>query len=385
MYLLSIYIAKIISLCSKLLNIGSGNTWPGHIVMHLNPTIWKQFMSCLPKQLIFISGTNGKTTTAKLTAHILTKDGKRVLYNASGANLLNGILSTLLLNTDFLGRLKFDVLVLEVDEFTLPELLKRLKPTVISLLNISRDQLDRHWETDIVYEKWLASLKSFQQPITLVLDDTHDYFHKLSKELNMSRVETLWFNGLPGAHNARNLNNNFNNKNVNCSVRIAESLGINSDRAHTYLNDFSYAYGRGEKVSYQGKSFTLLLAKNPASLNYNLEMLVSASNAYDTYLFILNDNIPDGHDVSWIYDVFPEQLKKAGENKKIYVSGIRALDMAVRLNYAGLNIYQDNINVSIKTSLDLIVKNDACSNIMILPNYSAMLSTRKILVGRRIL
>lgn len=100
-----------------------------------------------------------------------------------------------------------------------------------------------------------------------------------------------------------------------------------------------------------------------------------------TIILILNDKIPDGLDVSWIWDVDFEQTLTKDIN--IIVSGLRAYDMAVRLKYAGFFVHiSENIENAIKLSLVSLEENE---KLFILPNYSAMLETRKILTGKKIL
>jgi hypothetical protein len=98
-------------------------------------------------------------------------------------------------------------------------------------------------------------------------------------------------------------------------------------------------------------------------------------------LFILNDNIPDGRDVSWIYDISPEKLQKFCIDKTVYVSGSRFLDMAVRLKYAG--VFLEDANIS--SNLSALVSSISSQTVVVFPNYSAMLELRKLLKGRAIL
>lgn len=141
------------------------------------------------------------------------------------------------------------------------------------------------------------------------------------------------------------------------------------------------AYGRGEEIPLGKKIFRIFLAKNPASFNNNLDLLIKKEVDAPTLLFVLNDNIPDGRDVSWIYDINPEKLYKACSGKKIFVSGKRYLDMAVRLSYAGIEVERKNLKKNLKAALS----ETPGENTIILPNYSAMLDTRKVLTGRKIL
>lgn len=98
--LLSIYLGKLIIVFSRFLNLGSGSTWPGHIALKLNPNFISRMLDSYPKgvkpKIVIIAGTNGKTTTGKLITEILRTNHRTVLHNPAGANLLNGLASTII-------------------------------------------------------------------------------------------------------------------------------------------------------------------------------------------------------------------------------------------------------------------------------------------------
>ena len=98
-------------------------------------------------------------------------------------------------------------------------------------------------------------------------------------------------------------------------------------------------------------------------------------------MFVLNDKIPDGLDVSWIWDVSLEEILEKRMN--IAVTGDRVYDMALRLKYAGQFTHvEPNLEKSINKMLENLEPGET---LYILPNYSAMLEVRKILTGRKIL
>ena len=120
-----IIIGKIFIWISRLFNLGNGSTWPGEIMLRLDPGAPEKFFSRVKKGIILIAGTNGKTTTAKMVTAILAQyysDGKTfpVIVNESGANLLNGIVSAFIGKASLMGGLQADYAVFEVDEATLP-------------------------------------------------------------------------------------------------------------------------------------------------------------------------------------------------------------------------------------------------------------------------
>ncbi len=155
---LLILFGKFLSIIFRLFNLGNGSTWPGHIALNTNKHFISDVLKNSPMKIIVIAGTNGKTTTAKIIRTILEKNGKKVLQNESGANLLNGIASTLILSSNSFGKIDADYLVLEVDENVLPLLLKEITPNYIILLNLFRDQLDRYGEVRTIANKWRTAL-----------------------------------------------------------------------------------------------------------------------------------------------------------------------------------------------------------------------------------
>ena len=118
-----IFLGKSVAILSKIFNLGSGSTWPGHIALSLNPNFIKQIVNQNNFKIILIAGTNGKTTTGKLIQTILEKNNKKVFQNESGANLLNGIASSLLLRSSILGKIDYNFAIFEIDENTLPLIL----------------------------------------------------------------------------------------------------------------------------------------------------------------------------------------------------------------------------------------------------------------------
>jgi len=382
MYLLISLFVKSLFWFISIFASGNGYTWPGHLVLKFFPNIWDSSKLRFSKEVILISGTNGKTTTAKLLAHLLSSTGYSVTTNASGANLTNGILTSIFLNTNFWGKVTDDFAVLEVDEFNLPDMLSHMKPSYLILTNLSRDQLDRYGEVDIILTRWhdgLHSLKSIAD-FKLVLDKDARIFDSLKTLLSKENV--LLFDSSVDNLEHTSLIGSFNAKNVNSAVLVSKEIGLNPSQIKQGLQSFVPAFGRGEIIKEFGKTFYIFLAKNPASFNNNLSLLKSDCLNFDSVLFLLNDKIPDGRDVSWIYDIEPNYLNDVCANKKVYIGGTRSVDMNVRLNYAQVtDIVNDFGSQFSKKALSEMQGN----TIVVLPNYSAMLELRKVLTGRSIL
>ena len=382
MFYISLYLAKLTNLIINTLKLGAGFTWPGHVALTVYPNLFKNKKVQLPHGFVLISGTNGKTTTSKLISHIFSDSGYKVLTNKSGANLLNGVASVLLLDRDLLGRTKSDIGIFEVDEFTLPLILKTFTPRVLVLLNLSRDQLDRYGEIDIILDRWQESLQKLSGRTSLVLDHTQKKFESL---VDAFKGHVFYFDNDDDYLNKTKLVGDFNARNINASFIVATTLGLEKNRILSSLAHFDAAYGRGELIDYRGKSFQLFLAKNPISFNNNLDIVLEKTVAPDSLLFVLNDEVRDGRDVSWIYDIKASKLKEACVGKKVFVSGDRCLDFAVRLSYVGVEVDEDNINDKLERILNKMAGDTEVNEALVFPNYSAMLQTREIILGRSIL
>src|SRR6185503_2431937 len=117
-----------------------------------------------------VVGTNGKTTTTKILSTILQASNYNIFENTSGANLLNGIASSLLLHTNTQGKLTADYAIFEVDENNLPLVLKELTPTAIIALDLFRDQLDRYGELDSIAKSWAKAFTHLPSSTHLILN-----------------------------------------------------------------------------------------------------------------------------------------------------------------------------------------------------------------------
>ena len=396
-------IAHIVFFFSKLLGLGSGYTWPGHIVLKVSPDLLEKHKFDFNKGLFLITGTNGKTTTSKMLTHMLEYRKFSVLHNSTGSNIMNGIVSALMLNATPLGKIKQDYTVLEVDEFTLPQVLNSLSPKVLVLLNLSRDQLDRYTEIDEVIDRWIVSLGQLSSATTLIYDKTQKHFKKFHL---LSNLPKHTFDASDKYKKHLHLQGNFNLKNLNAVLCALSRVDVYPKDVLDSLSTFQAAYGRGEIID----NHQIFLAKNPASFNHNLDLLSDYSSADTALLFVLNDNIPDGRDVSWIYDIDTKRLFSSLQKfNSIFVSGSRAYDMAIRLFYSGIpedyvsiepnlarciqtisagvksqspNVLSEKTN---STSAKVAERIDVKNTVVVFPNYSAMLELRKILTGKAIL
>lgn len=143
---LAISAGKLAGSTGRLFGVGGGTSLPGMVARRIDPNVLKSVIGASKAKKIVITGSNGKTTTARMTATIAQQCGKRVSHNRSGSNLLQGVTSVAVNFANMFGRLESDVLLFEVDEGTMPFAVPEIAPDVVVVTNIFRDQLDRFGE-----------------------------------------------------------------------------------------------------------------------------------------------------------------------------------------------------------------------------------------------
>ncbi len=171
----------------------------------------------------------------------------------------------------------------------------------------------------------------------------------------------------------------YNIYNALCAYSIAKELDIDNSTIKKSLESQSSSFGRQEVINIDDKEVKIILVKNPAGYNQALETLCLNKNSFSS-AFLLNDNYADGTDVSWIWDVNFENLKNS-DIDEVYVSGLRAFDMAVRLKTAGipsskLIIEEDYEKLTSK------IKNGKNKKLYVLATYTAMINYRKYLYSK---
>jgi UDP-N-acetylmuramyl tripeptide synthase len=184
--------ARLVGRLSRAAGRGGGTTLPGKLVWKLDPAAVDALAARLHEGVVLLSGTNGKTTTTAMASSILAPT-RTLAWNNSGANLASGITSTLL-SAD-----GADLGLLEVDEFALPEMMRRTHPRVVCLGNLFRDQLDRYGELEHIAERWRDAVAGLAPEATLVANADDPLVAALAE----GRRSTLLF-GVDDPRRARN-------------------------------------------------------------------------------------------------------------------------------------------------------------------------------------
>ncbi|MBO6116735.1 MAG: DUF1727 domain-containing protein [Ruminococcus sp.] len=431
---LLILIGKIIVGILHLLGRNAGNL-PGIILWHLTKgKCCKMFKVDCP--IIAVTGTNGKTSVTNCIAQLFEQSGKKIIINKEGNNLDTGICSLLLRYCDGSGRVDADYLILETDESHVPVVYSQLRLETLVVLNFFRDQLDRNGEMETLIQKINGFCKTFEGNLILNGDDPNTarlgranpnnknvkYFHA---EKYAFATESIFeasegrfcpFCGEPleydyyqyshigkfickkcgfgdyepyisasdidlekpvftaGGHEySPKLNSIYNVYNMTAVAAAATLYGISQDVTDNVISNYTVNNGRMESFMLGDRVTTLNLAKNPVGANMTLRVM-NEMNGEKELLFVLNDNVADGLDVSWIWDINFSIFERV---TRVVTSGTRAYDIAVRIKCSGY----DPANIVVRPDLDEAVDELAKTSgrKFVIANYTAVQPTRAAL------
>ena len=425
-----IILTKIITFFVRLLG-KQGGALPGVIAMKLNKNIIKQFR--FPGDVIVVTGTNGKTTTTNWIAHTFETAGYQVVSNKAGNNIGRGIVGTLINNCTITGKVRGDITILEVDEHWVPVLFKTLPLDTFVVLNFFRDQLDRAGEMKTLIEKLSNFLKDYNGNLVLNGNDPNvcslalanpdnqniyyfgvdQYENSVSdmKEASEGRFCPVCkakleydfyqyshigsfhcpnhdFGNVPYKKLATTLNvtkgtfkvgkttyqigyqNIVYIYNAMAVITTAHLYKLSTKNVKCALKNFKIDNGRLEEVKVGSSNCIINLVKNPTGLNVTIKIMNEEIQKKEL-LFVLNDKVNDGFDVSWIWDVNFEDLKNVN---RVICSGLRAYDAAIRIKCAGIDPKQIEVYPDLREAVDHLF--ETSSKKYVVANYSAIQNVR---------
>jgi len=403
----SIILGKTVQKVSRLRGNG-GSALPGLVIERTNPNFVKNVLKKLSYGVVVVSGTNGKTTTTKMITELFESQGLKVFTNKTGSNFVRGVISAILKNIKLTGKFDYDIAVLELDEAHAVKFSEVAPIDYTLLLNVMRDQLDRFGEIDhtAAYLQKLAAaakktvilnredpriskiraehtaffglsdalIKKFPSDDELL---THDK-KKASKKAALVTLEKL-DDKATFAINGKKYTTPLKVKGVYNAYNAAGALAIvktvlpnsNTEDIIKALANIESAFGRGEVLKIGETEVELLLVKNPSAFQLSLTSFVDKDH---DYMIAINDEISDGRDVSWLWNVDYSCL----ETVKV-TSGARATDMALRLKYD--EVKTDAIIEDLKQALVKFTSTGKKPK-RIFATYTAMLELRKIISGK---
>ena len=350
---------------SRVTGRGAGTMIGGLVAMTLDRSVLRQLAA--GRRSVVVTGTNGKSTTTRMTAAALSTLGA-VATNAEGANMDAGLVAALA------AARKAELAVLEVDEMHVPHVADAVEPSVIVLLNLSRDQLDRVGEINLIERTLRTGLARHPKAVVVAnCDDVlmtsaaydspevvwvaaggawsgdsvscprsgevivREKAHWYSTGTDFKRPSPHWWfddDRLYGPDGLAlpmrlTLPGPVNRGNAAQAVAAAVALGADPVAAVTAVSAVDEVAGRYRTVRVGEHAARILLAKNPAGWQEALSMVDKHA---DGVVIAVNGRVPDGEDLSWLWDVRFEQLADVA----VVAAGERGTDLAVRLGYAGV-------------------------------------------------
>ena len=421
---------KILNLILKICHKNGGN-FLGKIAYDWNPEIFKYFKVNCP--VIAVSATNGKTMTNNCIGYTLKTAGNKVVSNVEGNNMETGILSTILKNCTLTGKIKADYLVFEVDESYIPVVFKDFRLDTLVILNFFRDQLDRNGEVESLILRINEFLKTYNGNLILNNDDPNvsrlghanpdnenvyyfsvDKYKFATKQIKeagegkfcpfcKTRLEYEYYQ-YSHVGNFKCPNCNFGDNeiyklatNVDLKNRcfdidgntykingnsiyliynytavysVCSLYNISNDVIKKAFSNFALNNGRLEEITIHGVSTIINLAKNPTGSNVSLRIL-NEDDSEKELLFVLNDNIADGFDVSWIWDINFNNLNNVS---RIITSGTRAYDIAIRIKTSGFPAEKIEPYLNLEDAVKALFKTDVKK--YVIANYTSLQPTR---------
>jgi lipid II isoglutaminyl synthase (glutamine-hydrolysing) len=371
-----------------------GTAIPGVAALKVDRKVIAHLSHAL-KEVIFVTGTNGKTTTANLLTEVLEASGRKVLTNKEGANMITGIAAAFVNGASWTGKLPYDTAVLEVDEASLPKIIEQLTPTSIVVTNFFRDQLDRYGEMDRLISVLEKAISPVETKLILNGDDPFVMrFQALNKEtvtyglhenayefeqydmsesrfcprcgkalfyrhvhygqlgvfacpcgfvrgnLSYECTSLTYQNSLSFVVNHQSydlsIKGIYNVYNALAAMAAASELGVSPEKIKKGFQKQPIKNGRMQEYEFSDQSVLLNLIKNPAGGNASLSELRSLLKHQPVQVgLFLNDLAADGRDISWIWDVDFERLLHPNVTR-VVCSGLRAEELALRIKYAGI-------------------------------------------------
>ncbi len=424
---------------SRLTGQGGGTTVPGKLLSRLDPGAVDRLADRLSSGSAVVSATNGKTTTAAMAAEIL-RPAFSLAHNAAGANLMSGVASSLLASSGAeLGLFEVDEAALpevaarirpralclgnlfrdQLDRYGELELVaERWRAAVLALpptstLAVNGDdpqvgELARERAGSVAFglddprlarpslqhaadSKYCVICGTPYEYAAAYVGHLGDYrcpacgharpeLDVVARDIELVGLEHTTFSLVTpeGSRRVRlRLPGLYNVYNALAAAALARALGVDLDTVAAGLERSGAAFGRFERIALGDRRVLMLLIKNPAGANEAIRTLVEGG-APRVAVIALNDEIADGKDVSWIWDVDFEPLLDGLE--RLVATGERAAELALRAKYAGFAGDRIDVVPDLRAALDRGLElSSPAEELVLLPTYTAMLALRKII------
>lgn len=399
---LTIWICKTLRWLGK--KLGKGSSMPGRVALKLDPDILKKIE--LPRYVVAVTGSNGKTSTVEMLAHILREAGHTVAYNQEGSNQIEGVTTFILDDCDYHGKAQSEIYLLESDERFARHTFRHFVPTHYVIANLYRDQLTRNGHPEWVYHVLEESIHP-ESRLILNADDPlvscfgigredvvwfgadrlpqdtdqctglyndgaycpsckspmdYDYYHfahiggyhcpncghhKHETQFTVTDADLnkgfLVINGKDRISLA--LRSMYNVYNILAAYSAASLLGVPGEQIAASISDYVLKNGRVVTFRAGEHQGILLASKHENSISYDQSIQLAVSHQRDCTVVVIVDAVSRKYftsEVSWLWDINFEALN-GGRVQQVVLAGKYCNDLAVRFEYTG--IAQERIHV----------------------------------------
>ena len=374
-----------------------GSVIGGRCARKLDKNILKKIK--LPKYVIGITGSSGKSSSTELMYNILSHNGYSVVYNKEGSNTINAITALILNNCTLFGKLDKDVLLMELDEGFMKYIFKYFKPTHLMITNITRDQPPRNSHPDKIFNAIKIAIPNSTHLILNVDDpfvnrlsvdhkgeittygmDKNNYSYKSTINnldaaycpICHSKLDYKYYHyGHIGSYSChknhfKRGNPDYEAKNIDVDNKhitingnkidlpsdflytvyfvtgcyaLSKTIGLNDEDILKVINDHSIKTKRLNIYDFDNRKWQMLVSKNENNLSYKQSLdyiLHQKGNKTIILGFDSSSRRYKENDISWIWDIDFEELNDSSISNIILI-GKFCNDMMLRMDYAGIN------------------------------------------------
>ena len=392
---LAIIVCRLIKFIGGL--VGKGTSLPGKFALKLCPDVLRRIE--LPKTVVAVTGSNGKTSTVEMIASVLQAAGKTVAYNAEGSNQIEGVTTMILSSCTLSGKMKQDVLLIESDERYAKLTFRWFHPTYYVITNLYRDQLTRNGHPEWVFD---AIAESIHDDTTLVLNaddpmvslfgrgrdkvlwfgldhaatdtDTfsgayndglycpvcgkpmvYDYYHfnhvgsyrctacdfaRHATDFTVTGIDLKESRITVNGENEIRLafRSIYNVYNILASYAVCTLVGVPEAETAKRMSNYILKNGRYVEFTLGSHQGTFLISKHENSISYDMSLKYALAGNKPCSFVIIVDAVSRKYftsDTSWLWDIDFGQL--AGDwVKNIYLCGKYCNDLAMRFSFTDI-------------------------------------------------
>ncbi len=398
-FLFTLWLSKLIAVAVNIIDRSRGSNYSGMIATRLMPDFVRHFKGIDYNKVIFITGTNGKSTTTNLVGHTLRFAGKQIASNVEGANMMGGVATTLIKNSTLGGRLNREYLVLEIDERSLPGIRRVLPGVHMGITNLQKDQVQRNGDPDFIFRKFQGAIGkdmtlylNNEEPRSKALEDSagacfyfgaapngksyesHDFYdvtipcpkcghpirytqyqlasigsfacthcgHQSEKKPDVL-AQKIDFEGKSFYCDGRTWHYSYGNPfyiyNYAMDIAICRNLGLSDDVICKAIECFVNPAHRREVLTYHGKQIHYLRMKqeNPETLQSALDTVAEDKREKAIFMGmnVVKDFLPYYSNSFYFFDCNFAPIAKTKVERYVVFSATVCYDTANRMRYAG--------------------------------------------------